>query len=230
MIRSRKFAAPAAVVLALGMTAAPAAQAGPLSDLLLGEGAADRVDSGLWRHERRAPVPFQKAAPGMPTPATTAPPPVDEVLRLAPLLEAEGGGYVLAREASEDRPAQELGRFPSGSAGPIALIFLEGAVKAMNEGAGGNPFYIRNRIREAFGAAELGPVEAVEALGGTMQAHRAKIVPFADNPNRDRMGEFADLALVFTITPEGRLLSLSADTPSAEAGYHESFTLTEEIP
>lgn len=221
----------AALALGLGFGAAPSAlRAGPLSDLMLGETAPDRADPGLWRHERVTPPPKPRAGQG-PEIAPPAPlPPLNELLRLEPREEEGATRFVLSREPQEGRPGAELASFSAGSAGPMALFFLESVVRSMAETSGGSPFYIRNRMREAFIAAELGPLVEVSAPDGPVQAHRVEIKPFAVDPNRSRMGEFADLALVFTITPEGRLLGLSADTPSAEGGYHERLTLTPEAP
>ncbi len=222
-----------AALLALGggfLAAAPQVQAGPLSDLLLGEKAPESGHPGLWRHERTTPPPKPRAGQGPEIEPPAALPPLDELLRLAPESEGEGARFLLSREPAEGAPRVELASFPAGSAGPMALYFLESVVRSMAETSGGSPFYIRNRLREAFVAAELGGLEAASAPEGGLQAHRVEIRPFAKDPNRSRMGEFADLLLVFTITPEGRLLSLSADTPSEEGGYHERLTLTPEAP
>ena len=68
----------------------------------------------------------------------------------------------LVREATA-RP--HAGRHASrpASANPLLLYFLETTVRAMAEATGGSPYYIRNRIREALVAADLG---AVRRRGG----------------------------------------------------------------
>lgn len=211
--------------------AAPQVQAGPLSDLLLGEKAPESGHPGLWRHERVTPAPKPRAGQGPEIEPPAPLPPLDELLRLSAETDAEGRArFLLSREPAEGRPGVEIAEFPARSAGPMALYFLESVVRSMAETSGGSPFYIRNRLREAFVAAELGEAAAAAAPEGEVQAHRVEIRPFEKDPNRPRMGEFADLLLVFTITPEGRLLSLSADTPSEEGGYHERLTLTPEAP
>ena len=55
-----------------------------------------------------------------------------------------------------DKP-QPVGTFPAGVANPLLLYFLETTVRATAEATGGSPYYIRNRIREALVAADLGP-------------------------------------------------------------------------
>lgn len=104
------------------------------------------------------------------------------------------------------------------------------AARATAEASGGSPFYIRNRIRDALGAADLGPAAEVTHAGAPVAVHRTELRPFDGDPNRARLGPFADLVLGVTTTPDlpGRLLELSADTPGDGPGYHERLTLLPE--
>lgn len=125
--------------------------------------------------------------------------------------EAVSDTFVLTPKADrlaltrDDVPVTDFSR---DSAHPVLMYFLESTVRHMAEATGGSPFYIRNRIRDALIAAPMG----------------AEVTPFASDRNRDKMGDFADLTLRFGF--EGQdIISLSADTPEAAGGYHESMVL-----
>ena len=103
-----------------------------------------------------------------------------------------------------ERPVAD---FPASGPNPVLLYFLESTARGMAQATGGSPFYIRNRIREAVAAAGRGDGSPLEVA----------IVPFAADPNRGRMGGFADLTLRLRYD-EGRpdqLLELSADAAEA---------------
>lgn len=123
---------------------------------------------------------------------------------------------------AEDGAATPMGTFTAGVANPLLLYFLENNVRVMAEATGGSPFYIRNRIREALGAADLGVA--------TGAAREVTLTPFAADPNRARMGAFADLVIRLRFDPAdpARILELSADTPAGADGYHERMTLVAE--
>ncbi len=89
---------------------------------------------------------------------------------------------------------QPVGTFPTGVANPLLLYFLETTVRATAEATGGSPYYIRNRIREALVAADLGAGEGA--------AREVTLTPFAGDPNRAKMGAFADLTLRLRFDPE----------------------------
>ena len=99
-----------------------------------------------------------------------------------------------------------VGSFPVGVANPILLYFLENTVRVMAEGTGGSPYYIRNRIREALVASDLGAADGKD--------REVVLTPFAADPNRPRMGEFGELRIRLRFDPDApaRILELSADT------------------
>jgi hypothetical protein len=112
-----------------------------------------------------------------------------------------------------------VGSFPTGVANPLLLYFLETTVRVMAEATGGSPYYIRNRIRDALVASDLGV-----AAGA---AREVVLMPFAADPNGAKMGVFGDLSLRLRFDPgaPGRLLELSADTAAADDGYHDRLLL-----
>lgn len=199
-------------VLAMILGPLPAG-AGALSDLLMAPGAFEAAPVGSvvgYSEARRVPE-----AEGMTVAAVK-----DGEVRLEVVAAGDGRELRLVREA--DGKAVPVGTFPDGVANPLLLYFLETTVKVMAEATGGSPYYIRNRIREALVAADLG------AAAG--EAREVALAPFAADANRARMGDFADLAIRLRFDPAApaRILELSADTAAADGGYHERMVLLAE--
>lgn len=191
-------------------------RAGVLSDILLAPGTVAQAAPGTvitrYAQDRRLPPPAEGATPEGPgaVPLSGA---------VVVLSATEGGqGPALAISREEGGAVRPLAAFPAMGPNPVLLYFLEGTVRAMAEATGGSPYYIRNRIREAIAAA--GPGTA--GTGG----QEAVITPFANDPNRARMGAFADLTLRIGFEgPPLRLLHLSADTGTTAAAYHDEMRL-----
>lgn len=206
------------VVLAVLLAAGPGF-AGPLSDLIFAPGAAAGTASELsYAHERTVPADLPEDA-ALPKAVS------DEVLTLAQS-SGEAPRRVLTRQGPGEAGPAPVSEFPLSGPDPVLLFFLESTARNMAALTGGSPFYIRNRIREALGQADLG----TEVTVGETAARQIVLHPFAADPNRASMGAFADLALTLVVeTGEPpRFLSLSADTAVAEGGYHESLTLMPE--
>lgn len=199
-----------AILLLAGLAAPAPAAAGALSELLMAPGLFDGAAIGstvVYAEERDVPE-----AKGM----TVA--------------DVTGGGVRLEIAGPDDLRlvrevggrAQPVGTFRSGVANPLLLYFLENNVRVMAEATGGSPYYVRNRIREALAAADLGA-----KAGGVREV---ALEPFAADPNRAQMGSFADLVIRLRFDPDdpSRILELSADTPGGTDGYHERMTLVAE--
>jgi len=202
--------------LALLLAAGPGL-AGPLSDLIFAPGAAAGAADVSYAHARQVPA-------GLPEDAALPKAVSDEVLTLAQS-SGESPRRVLTRQGP-GAAASPVSEFPLSGPDPVLLFFLESTARNMAALTGGSPFYIRNRIREALGQADLGTEVTVEGS----PARQIVLRPFAADPNRASMGAFAELALTLVVETEGapRFLSLSADTAPAEGGYHESLTLMPE--
>jgi len=206
-----------AVVLAVLLAAGPGF-AGPLSDLIFAPGAAVGTAPELsYAHARTVPA-------DLPEDAALPKAVVDEVLTLAQS-SGEAPRRVLTRQGPGEG-ASPVSEFPLSGPDPVLLYFLESTARNMAALTGGSPFYIRNRIREALGQADLG----TEVTVGDTPARQIVLRPFQADPNRASMGAFAELALTLVVETEGapRFLSLSADTAVAEGGYHETLTLMAE--
>jgi hypothetical protein len=132
-----------------------------------------------------------------------------------------------AQPSGDDAEARPLGSFDAAIGNPIGMMFLEQTVNSLAQATGGSPFYLRNRFREALGGP--GEVEAVTADwdGGEVPATEVALRPFAEDPNRARLGRFADLEIRVVVSEAvpGWYLSLSAEAPEAEGGYATSLSL-----
>ena len=186
------------------------AAAGALSDLLMAPGLFEDAGDGplLAYAEARAVPEGAGLAPARATAASCSRSPRGRT------------GRSLALTQDVDGTERPVSSFSAGAANPVLLYFLEATVRDMSAATGGSPFYIRNRMREALAAADLGP----EADPREVVIH-----PFEADRNRARMGPFGDLALRlrFDADEPARLLELSADTAGDAGGYHHRLTLTE---
>lgn len=196
--------APALVLAAAALPALPAAAAAPAgaseTDRLI---FADRDWSGAedglaWTLERAGP----------PVPGFM---PVTGALRIVAATDAAHGIPVLDLHEVVDGRDRVVGSFPR-SVDPLLIYFLEGATRHMAALTGGNPVYIRNRIKEALrrGGAVLDAPD-----GG----RTVILSPFLGDPNADRMQGFQTLTLVISLAPEAGapIRGLSAEAPAA--GY-----------
>ena len=101
----------------------------------------------------------------------------DGTLRLE--VVAAGEIRLVRQEGGEAVP---LGTFPTSTADPLLLYFLEATVRVMPEASGGSPYPVRNRIQEALVASDLGSVQG--------EVREVVLAPFTRDANRDRMGAF----------------------------------------
>lgn len=115
--------------------------------------------------------------------------------------------------------------WPASSGNPILPIFLESALRAMARTTGGSTFYIRNRIKDAMGAAEKMDPVTVQVDGSDLKATEIVFPLFQNDKNRDRMGDFKDMTLTFVLSEEmpGDIVRFVAQTPEGAEGvaYHE---------
>ncbi|TVP69801.1 MAG: hypothetical protein EA339_14095 [Rhodobacteraceae bacterium] len=208
--------------LSLGLTLAEApAQAGEAQEQIFATGVLDAIaldEHLVYRHDRQ--VGFS-----------------DERMRalengrveLTMALDESG-----AREAlvvlTEDGRVRRLNPFPADAGNPLLMVFMETAVHGMAGITGGSPFYIRNRMRDALRGQDEGTQVRLVHAGTEITAERFHFRPFAQDPNRDRMGAFADLELQFVVSAElpGQFAMLhlaTGETPAGEPLLAESMTL-----
>lgn len=130
-------------------------------------------------------------------------------------------------EFRQDGKHRALGSFPASVGNPMIMVFYESVIRDMAETAGGSPFYIRNRVKEAL--VKPAQIETGEAVvdGETVAVQTVTLRPFQGDPNHARMRGFGDLELRVTMSDEvpGWYLSLVAEAPGAEGaedGYRSA--------
>ncbi len=131
----------------------------------------------------------------------------------------------------KDDKHSTIGTFPASVGNPVIMYFVETVVRDMAEIAGGSPFYIRNRVKDALvGPAEI-ETTTIEFGDARMPAKVVTMHPFADDPNRDRMAGFGDLTLTVVMSEDvpGWYNSLSATVPADDGApaYASSITLSQ---
>lgn len=220
---------PLLAALLLSCVAAQPLQAGELSDLIMAPGlfsetrAGDGAGGELLRYAHDRHLPSREAGGDLPGQGHGLAMPRPVSAGVALLSRQDGPDRLVLSLGENGGPPAPMGEFPPDGANPILLVFLENVVRNMAVQTGGSPHYIRNRIREALGEADLG-----QAAGpGRLQV---ELQPFHGDPNRSRMGEFAQLRLSLTFDPRQpqRLVELKADTASGQDGYYETLSLIEE--
>lgn len=204
----------AAAILAVVATVDASALAGEAQDKIFRVGLLGGVEVGqtlIFARERAG--------------ADAASPPIDDGEIKVAVIE-EAGQRIAQMELRAPGQAPSGTRLPADGGHPVLLVFLETTARTMAEATGGSPFYIRNRMRESLGAdVPLDPVE-VTLAGKTISAQAATFRPFENDPNREKMGQFADLALILTLSdavPGGFVRFEAAGAgPDGEAGFSEA--------
>lgn len=222
-MRRTLLAAAAAAATALAMACGPAAaetlEGAETYRLLFREGTLDALPP-------RAALTYRREVENALQPAAAARDTGEIGLTLEPA--SEGTPPVAQLEFRQDGKHRGMGAFPARVGNPMIMLFYETVVRDMAESAGGSPFYIRNRVKEAL----VEDAEAVEGEavvdGETVATRTVRLMPFEDDPNRDRMKGFADLALEVTMSEAvpGWYLSLVAEAPGADGAplYRSAFT------
>ncbi|PUB19435.1 hypothetical protein [Yoonia sediminilitoris] len=129
----------------------------------------------------------------------------------------------------QDEKYRNVGNFPATVGNPVIMYFVETVLRDVAQEAGGSPFYIRNRIKEAL-VTSAPIIDGVAAFGpDELETKEITLRPFENDKNRDRMGIYADLALTFTMSENapGWYVSLAANAvgPDGTPGYSNALTL-----
>ena len=201
------------LALALVLHSGPSVADG--TDLVFAPGQIAGLEPGQvlhYAHLRRGPD------------GTDAGPAEDGRITLTLKAQANGRAAILTLTRA-DAERRELAPFPGGdrAGNPLLLFFLETVSRRVAAATGGSPFYIRNRLRDAFrNGGQVGPAPGAEG------ARRVTYRPFEADPNAGRLGAFAELELRFALGNEvpGHFLALTAATPGDPPAYRESIRLT----
>src|SRR3546814_4621386 len=82
----------------------------------------------------------------------------------------------------------------SSDLNPILLIFFQRDVTQMSNGTGGSQHYFRNTIRRVLQTSDPASIRdtTIDLGGERVAATEISFRPFANDPNRARLREFAD--------------------------------------
>jgi hypothetical protein len=127
---------------------------------------------------------------------------------------------------AEGRRALES--FAEMAGNPVVMVFLEQDVAEMGQLLRGSPFYLRNRIKAALQAAAVEAVR-LDFEGRSIEGRRIAVTPFAADPNRDKLGRFADkqYEILLAEAVPGGIFAMRAVTPQgagAEPLLHRRLT------
>lgn len=131
-------------------------------------------------------------------------------------LTFEGGEPEAVRlEFFQNEKHRTVGDFPASVGNPIIMYFVETVVRDMAETAGGSPYYIRNRVKDALVTPATIEQQQIESDGQTMSASVVTLHPFDGDPNAARMQGFGNLELTVTMSEDvpGWYQSLVAKVP-----------------
>lgn len=141
---------------------------------------------------------------------------------------ADGRREIVVQLFTGDR-RKPAGPFSQMLGNPLVMLFLEADVNVMQELVGGNPRYLRNKIRAALRSGGDVAATTVTIDGVEVPAERIRLKPFADDVHRAELGAFIEKTYEFVVSDKvpGALVSLRAVTPQL-AGTGEPY-LEEEI-
>lgn len=208
---------PFLVSISAGLLAATVALASPLDgektyDLLFRDGTLDKID-------RSAALVYQRDVTNTLKPEAAA----RDTGQIA-LSFRENQQGLAQLEFRQDEKHRSLGVFPASVGNPMIMYFYESVVRDMAEAAGGSPYYIRNRVKEAL--VQPTNIEDGEAVvdGKTVPTHTIRLYPFADDPNQHRMQGFGALELKVTMSDAvpGWYISLVAEAADAGVSVYRS--------
>ena len=191
-----------ALCLSVGAVGAETADGQQTYDLLFRDGTLDTIDRGSELLYRR-------------TVKNTLQPEAGEHAT-GDIALSFGEGDMALIEFRKDTRGRTIGRFPATVGNPMIMVFYESVVRDMASSAGGSPFYIRNRVKDALiQPSEIEPGEAT-VNGETVTTKTIRLEPFAGDPNQARMRGFGDLVLSVTMSDDvpGWYLNLVAEAES----------------
>ena len=114
----------------------------------------------------------------------------------------------------------EIGPLSAARVNPILLIFFQRDATQMSNGTGGNQNYFRNTIRRVLQTPDPDSLQAttIQLDGRDVAASAVDFRPFAKDPNRARLREFADKNYHFVLSDDvpGGIYEVSTETPTAD--------------
>lgn len=122
---------------------------------------------------------------------------------------------------------RQLEHFPADRGNPIFVVFLESSVSSITFATKGSPFYIRNRIKDAFASGGAVSKGVAEWDGEEVAATHIDYHPFKGDRNAKKMGfAFENLSIRFTLADKvpGHFVTMTT-----QAKVDDTVYLIEEI-
>lgn len=145
-------------------------------------------------------------------------PVADGKMTLAEVTDPSDNAPVLEVTRDDGTRSRRIGPFPISAGDPVLTIFLEQTARDMATMTGGNPHYIRNRMKDAL------------FRGGSLTRNgdtaTAEFRPFADDPNAGQMNGFQNLTMTFVMgDPADPIREMRADTGEGGIDYRSSLVM-----
>jgi hypothetical protein len=114
---------------------------------------------------------------------------------------------------------------------PVLLCFLERDIREMERLTGGKSGYFRRAIRLALARSAKLARTRLSFGGRELAANEITVIPYADDPLKDRIGKYATKTYVFTLSVEvpGGVHSVRTFVPSPEGTSNEAPLLEERL-
>lgn len=206
----------AALCIGIGAMSFPA-NAGPGGDVVFADGVLDSaVEGDVFSYDHSSAGPEDRDFRGIKEGS------VDVKMTIG-----SDGLREVEITMNADGKKRVLDAFPASAGNPLLMVFMESSLRSMAGITGGSPFYIRNRMREALRVGGVVSDISFDVAGKSVAAQEVVFLPFANDPNAERMGVFAKLALRFVVSDEvpGYFIIMSAKTDEGEGAFHEKIQL-----
>jgi hypothetical protein len=114
---------------------------------------------------------------------------------------------------------------------PVLLCFLERDIREMERLTGGKSGYFRRAIRLALARSARVARTRLSFGGRELAANEITVIPYADDPLKDRIGKYVSKTYVFTLSVEvpGGIHSVRTFVPSPEGTPNEAPLLEERL-
>ncbi len=147
---------------------------------------------------------------------------IDEGSITIALIDGEEGKTQTEVTMRQGKGRRVLDRLPSDRGNPVFVTFLESSVSSVSFATKGSPFYIRNRIKEAFGTGGSVSEGTAEIDGEEVTVTHIEYRPFKGDRNARQMGKaFENLAIQFTLSDEvpGHYVALKTEAKVDDIVY-----------
>lgn len=148
--------------------------------------------------------------------------PFDDAVMLAFARHDADPGFDVAATLFPQTRKLEIGPISAAQTNPILLIFFQRDANQMSNGTGGSQHYFRNAIRRVMQTPDPDCLRAItiDLDGRRLAASEITFRPFAADPNRARLREFADKVyrIVLSEAVPGGIYEVQSETPQEDGG------------